>query len=250
MKLNTIHYDSVVVGASLEAVLYCYFNKLKLIYTRNLQPDYTEKIKDFGLGIVKKDIWDKYFFLLSLSGFNPFENKIKHIRYEIDNKISIVSKEDNLYKVSYNNLYIFDDYNFFDLPLSKFSTSSKYRIVDTFRYKIKQLDIENLEREEDVLKQIFFEEKKKIIVVSYIEKNNIENIPEHLIKIKTQSHIGIKNLELDHLERKIIDLGQNVYEDFEKIKFLYLDAELIYSFFKKKSKIDYLKYLNIKLDLK
>jgi len=245
-----LRYDNLVVGSSLESVLYCYFNKIKLIYTRNLQPDFMDKIEDFGLGSSKEDIWKKYFFLLSLSGYNPFENKIKHIRYEEDNLLSIITKEESIYKINYNQLFIFDDYNFLDLPLSKFSTSNKCRIIDTFTYTSKKIDMQNIERPEDLMHQIFFEDKKKILVLSYEEKQDIENTPEHLIKIKTESLLKIKNLNLDHKERKIIDLGQNVYDDFEKIKFLYLDSSLIYSFHKKRAKIDYLKYLKLKLDIK
>lgn len=243
-----INYDNLIIGSSLEAILFCYYNKYTLLYTRNLQPSNIEKIEDFGLGISKKQIWDDHMFLLSIAGYIPFENKIKHIRYISKNNIVVISNDDLVYNVTYNKLYLFDDYNFLDLPITTLSTSEDCRVIDLFSNKFKFSNIENIDREEKIINQIIFD-KKTVSVVSLVKKQDIEKYPEHLIKIKTESLLKIPKINLDHNSRQIIDLGQNLYEDFDNVKFMYGDSKLIYDFYKKRSKIDYLKYLKLKMRL-
>lgn len=245
----SLNYDKIVIGSSLEALLFAFYNKLKIIYTRNLQPNSIEIIEDFGLGNNKKNIWDKHAFQLLLAGYIPFENKVKHIRYISKNEILIITKEDKTYNVSFNNLYVFDDYNFLDLPISSESTSSEYRIVDRFKYKSKKIDRENIQRQEKFINQIIFEDKKEILVVSFIKKIDLDKTPEHLIKIKTENILNELKLNLDHDNRQIYDLGQNVYEDFDNVCFVYTDAKLMFDFHKRWVKIDYMKYLRLKMGL-
>lgn len=249
MKPQEFNYDKIIIGSSLEAFLFSYFNKIKVMYTRNNQPDSFERIKEFGLGTNKRDIWNKYAFQLSLSGYIPFSDSIKHIQYISNNTLKVVTREDHVYTVSYKQLYVFDDYNFFDIPVSTSSTSVKYRVIDTFSYNSKKLDKENIQSENDFLNQIIFHNTKKITTVSFVEKDEIDNFQHHLIKIKLESLLNIRSLNLDHQIREIIDLGQNVYDDFENVIFVYTDAELIYLFHRKNAKIDYLKYLKLKMEL-
>jgi len=135
------------------------------------------------------------------------------------------------------------------LPLTTSSTNLKSRILDTFTYKIPKLDIENIKRDSDFINQIIFEDKQKsIMVVSIVDKLKLDSVPEHLIKIKTEKILDIHNLNLNHVNRSIQDLGKNIYDDFENVKFIYDDAPLIYTFYKRRSKIDYFKYLKLKLE--
>lgn len=243
-------YDNLVIGSSLEAVLFAFYNKLKIIYTRNLQPSDVEQIDDFGLGTNKKNIWDKHVFQLAMAGYIPFENKIKNIRYVDANTVKLVSVGDLYYIIKFSNLYVFDDYEFLDIPTSYKSTSKDYRLIDNFTYNVKKISRENFQRNNKFINQIMFHEKeKKLSVVSYTKKDKIDELPEHLVKIKTESFLDIKNLELEHVDRLVIDLGQNVYDDFDNVTFVYTDAKLMYDFHRRWVKIDYMKYLRLKMKL-
>lgn len=244
-----IKTNNIVIGATLEAVLFSYYNKYKLLYAKNTQPLPFDSIDDFGLGNNKKYIWDKYIYLLSMAGYIPFENKIKHIRYVDANSLVAISNKDGVYDINYEKLHVFDDSNFLDLPLSISSTSTQCRIVDFFSYTGKKIESENILRKEPFLNQIVFEENKKISTVSYSPKNEIENTPEHLVKIKLEAILKNKKITLDHMSRQVLDLGKNIYKNFDNVEFNYDDAPTIYNFYKKRSKIDYLKYLNLKMHL-
>lgn len=240
---------NIVIGSSLEAVLFSYYNKYKLLYTKNMQPLFIEEIEDFGLGTDKKIIWDKHIFLLSLAGYVPFENKIKHLRYIDKNNLVVITNKDHVYNINYNKLYIFDDADFLDLPLSISSTSSLCRIIDFFSYNGKKIETENILRKDDFLNQIVFEDKRKILTVSYCTKDKLDNFPEHLMKIKLDGILSDKKIKIDHYKREIFDLGRNIYNNFDNVEFIYDDAKTIFTFHKRWVKIDYLKYLKLKLSL-
>ena len=51
------------------------------------------------------------------------------------------------------------------------------------------------------------------------------------------------------MRRDIVDYGQNIYENFDNMEFLYHDAKFIYEINQGRMKIDYMKYMRLKLDL-
>jgi hypothetical protein len=150
---------------------------------------------------------------------------------------------------------VFDDHNFLDLPITLASTDEECRIFDWFKADIgKRKTVENIQQDSKFINQIIFYDninKKDICVVSYCKKQDIDKYPEHLVKIKTESLLSeqIPKLQLDHMQRDITDLGKNVYEDFDNVVFVYTDAKLMYDFHRRWVKIDYMKYLRMKLGL-
>ncbi len=248
-----ITLDRIVIGSSLEAVLCAFYNKLKLIYTRNLQPDVHDTIEDYGLGTSKHDAWNKHTFQLSLAGYTPFGDKIKHIRYVDKNTIKVITKEEGVYTVIFQELYVFDDHEFLDIPPHLSSDKDEVRILDWF--KVVEGDIsshESIQNKNRFINQIiFYKDKKEVCVVSYVKTEELDSKQEHLVRVKTESILSNpgNDIILDHRDRQIFDLGKNIYEDFDNVTFSYADHKIMYDLRRVRAKIDYMKYLRIKLGI-
>lgn len=254
--INEIYFDKLVIGSSLEALLFSFYGKHKTIFARSLMPSFLEEIEDFGLGTSKYNIWNKIAFQLSLAGYFPFGNKIKHIVYQENNTVKVVSNEEKIYYIKYKQLYIFDDYNIYDLPPSLSTTSDEIRISDWFY--VDKGDVQNY----DLLKNdskfinevIFFKnpqkrrvKRKDICVISYCKKSELEKYPEYLVKIKLEG--SLDGIKLNHIHRDIYEYGQNIYENFDGVQFVYDDAKFIFDINQRRHKIDYMKYLRLKLGI-
>ena len=256
-------YDNLVIGASLEALLFSFYNRFKTIYTRRLQPHHLDKIEDYGQGTDKLNIWNRHALQLGIAGYFPFENKIKHIRYKDSNTIKVITNDENSYTIKFNKLYIFDDHEILDLPPHKDSTSKEIRIVDYFEtLNTRKHCLESIQNRTKFMNQIIFVPKNekyntnKVIVVSYLNKNKIDDVPDSLVKVKLESYldsIGIKlasqykKVNIEHTKRDIIELGVNIYDDFDNVEFAYSDPKIIYMMNLRRVKIDYMKYFRLKL---
>ena len=258
MSKNTppleIDLGRVVVGSSLEAILCAFYNKLRLIYTRCIKPDEYDKMEEYGLGTSKLDAWNKHMFQLSIAGYVPFADKIKHIRYVDENTIKAITKEDSVYTIKYKKLYVFDDDNFLDLPPSLSKTSDELRVLDWFRVESGDLTkIDNKFRGAKFLNQILYNPKSDsdVCAISYIKESQLDEYPEHLARIKTEKYISrtTNTVTLQHIKRDIFPQGKEVYEDFDNVIFFYLDARSIYRVRKKRVRVDYKKHFRMKLGI-
>ena len=128
---NVIHnYDTVVLGATLEALLYAYLHGLPLFYSVAKRPfdfetleiddnfwgslnheNVTTTIKtnngDVVLGSSKQAVWDKLFFLLAFCGLIPCTN-VQSLRLD-DDLIKISTHNNKLIKIKPKNIILFDD---------------------------------------------------------------------------------------------------------------------------------------------
>ena len=127
-----INLDKIVIGSSLAAVMCAFYNKFKIIYTDTLKPDIYDTVEDYGLGNSRLDAWNKHIFQLSIAGYIPFGEKVKHIRYVDNNTIKVITKQEGVYTVRFKELYVFDTNNFMDLPPYLSKTSEEIRVLDWF----------------------------------------------------------------------------------------------------------------------
>lgn len=248
-----IELDKIVIGSSLEALLCAFYNKFKMVYTRTQRPDPYDIIEDYGLGTSRRDAWDKHMFQMTLAGYVPFGEKIRHIRYTDKNTIKVITHEDNVHTVKFNELYVFDDYNFMDIPASTKKTNDETRVVDTLKVMEGNLkELTSSFNKSKFLNQVIIEkDKKQIVCISYLKGKKLDETPESLVRIKTESFLSDKknNITLEHIDRKIYPLGKEIYEDFDNVVFSYVPEELMYKIRKTWVKIDYKKYLRIKLGI-
>ena len=123
-------YDKVIIGSSLEALLYSFLNNLPFVYTNSRCPhrfSFFEPDVDlsfFGIqnetrtlvgptsekyiGISKDTVWERLYFYLSLAGLNPLADKLSSIRIE-DGVLKAFSHKARMAKIQFEQLIVFDD---------------------------------------------------------------------------------------------------------------------------------------------
>ena len=251
-------YDNLVIGSSLESVLFSYYTNSKIIWTRNRQPYRIEKIKDFGLGSSKIDIWSQHMFLLGLGGRIPFSDNLLGIRYIDRETISVITAEDSHYKIKFKKLWIFDDYNLYDIPIPTGTRVEKKYVYDIFHIRgVQNYDVNyKFNRDSDFIKNIeFFKKWRAHLCIVESITEDLDKIPDYLVRVKLTEILKNDGFDIqvdsrvEHIERQISDSSINVYKDFDNVHFFEGDLETIYGFREYKNKLTYLKYLKLKLGL-
>ena len=130
IRNHVYKYDRVVVGGTLEAVLYAFVHNLPIIYDSETIPRFFEfldpgidlspllientaiDLKTFSgsktIGLLKRDVWNRLVWNLSLSGNVLFSDKVRAIRLEADNIIRVTTNNTRFAKIQYEELIVFD----------------------------------------------------------------------------------------------------------------------------------------------
>jgi len=148
------YYNKLVVGGSIEALLYSFVNEVPIIIKDPLVPfelEKVENIEDFKfLGyegfrqVYKSELWDRLTFLLSMNGMVLMPNIIKNIRNE-NNCFTISTIDNSRIKVKYKEKIEFDKilnssvnvYDWFDVRSG--SVHSHHAISDSKNNFVKKL---------------------------------------------------------------------------------------------------------------
>lgn len=182
MKSN-FYYDSVIVGGSLESLLYSFVTETPIIIKEPLIPFELEKVtalQDYKfLGyegardIYKSELWDRITFLLSMSGMILMPNIIKNIRNE--NKSFVITTVDNSrIKISYNKKINFDKIS-----------NANFNVYDWFHVRSGAVHSHSLieDRKSKFVNKLFFypsrriglnRNKKDVVAFSKIKKADME----------------------------------------------------------------------------
>jgi len=208
IKDHAYEYDTVVIGGSLSAVLYSYFNDFPLIYkslkkpfrfdffdcgfdlsTLNHQNEikYLKTLKDKKqVGFPKLRIFEELLFLMSLSGKIPLADKVETITLEEENKVKIITKNYKLIRFKYNNLIIFDDGDIQNPPEANPKQSEMFRIIDWINVRSgTKHAFDYFETEDNFVKEIFFypsdridgnHDKKDLVSISFLTKEEVSDI--------------------------------------------------------------------------
>ena len=93
----------IVIGGSLNSLLYAWFTGATLICADPKQPFFFED----SVGVEKNKIWRKMFFLLSMSGQAPIPASSQSIRIE-NNLVKVVTSHSRLVRFRYEKIKLFD----------------------------------------------------------------------------------------------------------------------------------------------
>ena len=144
-------YNKVVIGSSLEALLYCFLTNVPFVYQECRCPhrfSFFESDIDlscFGIqntprvlisptgekqvGAAKDILWEKLYFYLSLAGLNPLADKLSSIKLEND-ILKTFTRKGGMAKIKFNQLIVFDTEGFIGIPDPEFITPKRYKIYD------------------------------------------------------------------------------------------------------------------------
>jgi len=207
LKSHVYHYDEVVIGGDINAVLCAYKNENVILLNNsdvpfvfdfcdpdlNLKNAYFENINyvlkttngDRKFGIPKCKIWKYLVFLLSLQGLNPIGDKIKIIRLEDDNFLKITTEHSRLVRIKYNKLKIFDDKNVYGLKYANVDNQKRHKVLDWMDVRSgTRHAIDYLKTDDNFIKEIYFysslridgnNDKKDLVSVSYLTEEELQD---------------------------------------------------------------------------
>lgn len=247
-----LEYDKLVIGSDLSALSYAYVNKIPVIYL-NLNKPF--KFDDENIWKSKRDIWNKLCFLLAYTKYMPFGNIITNIKID-NNLLKCITKNYLSINITYNNLFIFDDYKIDGLPAPINKTNNFYHVLDYFNVLSgASHDYKYLSDDDDFVKKVIFYPTKRMpsnfrknikdcVSVSRIEEKNLllDEYSQNYSRLKTinlMAKAGIKGyyekadnyyrkVQIESNKRKIFPLGKNIYPHISNnIKFIYDDYKSI-----------------------
>tara|TARA_R100000406_G_scaffold72665_1_gene52979 strand:+ start:804 stop:1715 length:912 start_codon:yes stop_codon:yes gene_type:complete len=268
MKALKSEGEELVVGATLSALLYSYYTGYPLVYLEPSIPfrfDYFEPYFDLDkiveqpeprefitldlkkkVGLPKRDMWERLYFILSLSGKIPYADKVKSVRIEED--INIITRKRNTFNCE--SVRIFDDKQVQGLS-QKISGEEKtfnvYDWINVHSGTTHGLDfIGNISG--SVIREVIFypsdridgnHNKKDIVCVSSMteEQLNDYRFSDTYVRFKVESlmkEVGIRGarngrdqlnpekykyyaLKLESAEREIRDVGLNSETDDDRV---------------------------------
>tara|TARA_B100001250_G_C19734820_1_gene760270 strand:- start:360 stop:1130 length:771 start_codon:yes stop_codon:yes gene_type:complete len=256
MKLKEI-----VIGHSLEAVLYAYTRDCDLIINSLRRPFEFDDVEE-GLGRYqfetknKLEIWSSLVLELALDGACPFGDSVESIRVE-GNTLRVIPESGTAVEVEFEKCFIFDDENVTVPNRIIEKANSEYRVIDWFNVRTGTThEFDQLLTGEDFVGDLYFyksrridgaHNKKDLVTVSYLREDQLQDFQfsETMAKFKAQSIMkdhGIKgsrsgiskngkviyySVRIEPDYRYIEPLGKNKYEDSENVKFLDLSLSEI-----------------------
>jgi hypothetical protein len=237
------HFDKVIIGGNLNAFLYSYKNNLPLLINKLYCPHHFEPRE--------KELWNKLYFLLSLSGLNILGDKTNSIRID-DKELSITTNDSKVIKAKFNKLIIFDNDSILGLPVP-IKEKDKFIVLDWIVAKsCTKHEKKHISTNDDFVKDIYFypterlarnhASVKDLVAVSFLTKKQLQNFnySDTYARFKTENILkengimGSKNgfqngkqinypLKLEVQKREIRKLEMNLYKDTDNMKFMYKD---------------------------
>src|SRR3990167_2662527 len=149
------HYEYLVIGSSLSAVIYSYLNNVPLLLSNYNPPqlfDFFDKrvltknvnirnkkhiLKNMNgeeveFGISKLEVYERIIFTLSISGMiKMVPQYINQIELEDNNTLKITTNKHRIFRITYDNLFLFDDDKIINLPVPEKRYNS-LRCIDWF----------------------------------------------------------------------------------------------------------------------
>ena len=104
-KLDSLEYDTIVLGGTLEALIHSYVEGIPLIMVNSQIPFYRDVDP---LGSNKAKTWRKLNYYLSYAGLNPFGEKAGTYRFDEENTLTVFGKSAYKIEVQYNNIIRYD----------------------------------------------------------------------------------------------------------------------------------------------
>ena len=279
-----------MIGGTLEAALYAFVHDLPIIYNFETIPKYFEFLSpDIDLspllientttaletlsstkiiGSLKRDVWNKLVWTLSLSGNILFSDKVKTVRLEPDNIIRVTTNNTRFAKIKYERLIVFDPdiiqnipnevlkpaenlYKVYDWMAITNGMSQKIDYLSTGDHFVDEVYLYPTDRVDGVQLSL-----KDILTISYLTKEQLQNFEYSdtyarfkVLKLMKQNGIRgnmngwrTKNkvkrcyyaFKVEPTIREVIPVNKNLYQNSDSIRFLNLEFEDILEKYTKK----------------
>tara|TARA_R100001079_G_C4440254_1_gene148481 strand:- start:679 stop:1596 length:918 start_codon:yes stop_codon:yes gene_type:complete len=242
------HYDHLVIGSDLNAVIFAYLKGYPLVTNRDVFPfrfdcfdcdvDISKlntglekiQLQEKTLGPSKFDVYKHLSFLLSVAGLLPLGNKFFSSRLKENNHLKITTKNSRMINIKFNHLYIFNDDNISGLPEPIESLDEgMFKVLDWIdATSCTTHPHDYFEFEDDFVREIYFypsdrldgnhPNKKDLVAVSYL---NAEQLKDY-----EYSDVYTKFKVLQIMKEKGIKGRRNGRDMLDKTKYKYYALKL------------------------
>jgi len=223
-----LSYDKIIIGADESALRFSLDNNIPIIFLRTKQP----LLFNIEFGKEQIDNYNNLFFNVILKNLSPFSNLIKTIRFEDDNTLKAITKNNLSVTIKFNELFLSDDYKVEGLIPPTDKTSTKNIVNDYFKVVHAKTKTKFLKTKDDLLRSYFIHKIKPRIYhvsTSIIDDKDLDLFEwsQTAVKIKlkklliqngfkgrwdkTNKHFKI--ITVESVERKVFPLGKNIYTD-------------------------------------
>jgi len=201
--------DKIVIGGTLEALIYAYIEDLPIIFCERKEPSYFNffdselSLDKFGftnqsteltipngtsiVGSLKRDLYEHLMFFLSLSGNIPLSDKARSIRIEKEGILRVSTKNSRLARFKYKKLVVFDDKSVYNIPNKTISQSrKKLKILDWFNISSgMRQKLDHIKMDDPFVNEIYLYpsdridgnhlELKDCVCISYIDEEDLQS---------------------------------------------------------------------------
>lgn len=251
--------DSLVIGSSVESVMYAFLSDSYFIPTSHHGPMFYEDSDFRVLPFLRKDeLWSRMNLVMSLCGRLLFYENIESLSI-VDRNIKIVSSE-GVRKYNFGSCRVFDSTILKTENQIKKPKQHLYVVYDDFELSnlgSKHLHLEPKHSHEDLAKKINYYTSSRVdganyvtdcVVESNLSKEQLLNfeysdtmarfcVERHLTSIGVYGNImgkykngkyKYRKPKIVHKKRVVVAKDQNVYKDSESVIFLDLTMEQIF----------------------
>jgi len=239
------HLQKVVLGSSLPAALYAYFNNAPLIYPSHsvcdpfpfkFFPSSTSMGRTFILeeinqlvhptgidevGNQKEEVYKRLCFVMSLAGLIPYSNRGVSVRRTEDNAIKVVCEKHTESTIFADEFAVFNDDGILGLEMDPMP-QAEYEVADWFNVKFDgKHSYKLLKSSEEFISEFYFytasRGKRRGVASSLLthEELNEEGFSDHYSKLKIENMmktIGMKSNAGNKIGTTIIQLHYPVVE--------------------------------------
>ena len=220
-----VQFDEIVVGSSVEALLYAFTEQLPVFYTTPQRPfrfDYLAPDVDLSClkidvesislntfdgekraGIPSRLLWERLSFLLSLTGQQPLSNLAKGVRFDGEDQLTFADAYSRLIDIKFNKCFYFGDESFTEFNVD----SGDIICYDWVAFnRGGKHAIDYIETDDDFVKEIWFyssdridgkTEVKDACAVSYLSKEQVANFDysETMARFKVVSEMEARGMK-------------------------------------------------------
>ena len=241
IRLQKHHYDEIVIGGTLEALIHSYLYEVPLLINSVELPHRFEK-HNFKSSL---EIWNQLFFALSLKGLNLLGDKAASIRIR-EGEVVASTKNARVIKLTYDKATVFDDERVAGLPPPK-RENNEFIVLDWITaLSCEAHDYDYIKINDKLIDELHFYTTermdgnhpriKDIVAISNLTKDELEDFEysDTYAKFKTTSilkELGLRGKKcgggkrramiLEVEKREIKKAKMNFYEDLPNIKFKY-----------------------------
>jgi hypothetical protein len=215
MKEHKYHWDDVIVGYSLSALIYAFYSGMPVIGYMSSAPWHFEKLRfeidlsDYGMGkgTIRSEIelWNHLYTLLSMGGQMPFADNAESVRIEEDALVVTTHNRSRVIRGGCTVKWIFDDYKIEGMP-PIIKPCEQYRVADWFdvRSGMKHDENQHMDPSEDFVRNIYFypsaridgnhTDKKDVCSESFLHENQLDDFEHSSTYARFKVIDAMKNL--------------------------------------------------------